>query len=328
LVAVDARLVHTIIDRAVERYIAQRRQRVPGFIDRHYALSGALALHAKALGWDLVRAPVNLLAALPQSALLLGAAAGRALGRRRPRLRAAAEQLGRWQLLLETDVGRELTWLIHTELLELPFRDRVRHATRDALAEAVLADPRLSGAIAETAQAVGRRGDDPAFRARLDELIGNYTGSRAAAADIATALLATGTGALAARQFTPGALSLGPVIAGAWAQHAAVASFPLGPALGGLWYAAFPPAAMPGLAAVGSGAAFVALGTLAAFAGVVADPVQRRLGLHRRRLNRLIDALAADLLRREHAGFQPRDHYVARVFDTLDVLRALHRLAH
>jgi hypothetical protein len=159
------------------------------------------------------------------------------------------------------------------------------------------------------------------------ELIGAYTGSRAASADIATALLATGAGALAARQFTPGALSLGSVLAGALAQHAAIASFPLGPALGSLWYGAFPAAAAPGLALAGSGAAFVVLGALAAFAGVVVDPVQRRLGLHRRRLDRLIDSLEAQLLGRAHGGFRPRDHYVARLFDTLDLLRSLHRLA-
>jgi hypothetical protein len=300
---------------------------VPGFVDRHYALAGALALHAHALGWDLARAPVNLLAALPQSALLLGAAAGRALGRKRPRLAAAAARLGRLQLLLETDVGRELAWLIHTELLELPVRLGDRLSTRDALAEAVFADPRLAGAIAETARALELRGGDAALRDPMAELIGIYTGSRAAAADIANALLATGAGALAARQFTPGALSLGPVIAGTLAQHAAIASFPLGPALGGLWYGAFPAVAAPGLALAGSGAAFVAMGTLAAFAGVVVDPVQRRLGLHQRRLDRLITALEAQLLGRAHDGFRPRDHYVARMFDALDLLRCLHRLA-
>ncbi len=327
LTVIDPHLADRIVDDAVARYIDERRRRVAGFVDRHYALAGALALNAHALGWDLARAPVNLLAALPQSVLLVGAAAGRALGRKRPRLAAAAARLGRLQLLLETDVGRELAWLIHTELLELPIRLGDRLSTRDALAEAVFADPRLAGAITETARALAQRGGDAALRDPMAELIGTYTGSRAAAADIANALLATGAGALAARQFTPGALSLGPVIAGALAQHAAIASFPLGPTLGALWYGAFPAAAAPGLALAGSGAAFVALGALAAFAGVVVDPVQRRLGLHQRRLDRLITALEAQLLGRAHGGFRPRDHYVARLFDALDLLRCLHRLA-
>jgi len=327
LVPLDPLLAQRIVDDAVARYIEERRRRVPGFVDRHYALAGALALHAHALGWDMARAPVNLLAALPQSALLLGAAAGRALGRKRPLLAAAAARLGRLQLLLETDVGRELAWLIHTELLELPVQLGERRATRDALAEAVFADPRLAGAIAATEQALGQRAGDPALREKLAALLGAYTGSRAAATDIASALLATGVGALTARQFTPGALSLGSVLAGKLAQHAAIASFPLGPTLGGLWYGAFPAVAAPGLALAGSGAALVALGALTAFAGILIDPVQRRLGLHHRRLDRLIDALEAQLLGRAHGGFRPRDHYVARLFDALDLLRSLHRLA-
>jgi hypothetical protein len=323
LTVVDTRLANRILDEAVARYVAACRQRVPAFVDRHYALAGALALHAHALGWDLARAPVNLLAALPQSAVLLGAA----LGRRHKRLRPAAERLGRLQLLLETDVGRELAWLVHAELLALPARQGDRVATRDGLAEAIAADPRLVGALAETARRLGRQADDPVFRARLDQLLGAYTGSRAAASDIAGALLATGAGALAARQFTPGALSLGPVLAGALAQHVAIASFPLGPTLGGVWYGAFPAAAAPGLAAASSGALVIGLGALAAFAGVVVDPVQRRLGLHHRRLARLVDALEAMLLGRGDGTFRPRDHYVARVLDMLDLLRSLHRLA-
>ena len=327
LTVLDARLADAIVDQAIARYIAARRARIPGFVDRHYALAGALALHAHALGWDLVRAPLNLVAALPQSALLVGAAAGRALGRRRPRLSAAATRLGRLQLLLETDVGRELAWLIQTELLELPARRGERVATRDALAEAIAADPRLVGALAATARALGRHADDPIFRSRLDGLIAAYTGSRGAAADITTSLLASGSGALVARQFTPGALSLGPVLAGALAQHAAVASFPLGPALGGVWYGAFPAAAAPGLVAASSGALLIGMGVLAAFAGVVADPLQRRLGLHHRRLARMIGALEGQLLGSGDADFRPRDHYVARLLDTLDLLRSLHRLA-
>ena len=41
-------------------------------------------------------------------------------------------------------------------------------------------------------------------------------------------------------KLTPGTLTLGPVIAAALAQQAAVASFPLGAALGGLWYGLLP----------------------------------------------------------------------------------------
>ena len=53
------------------------------------------------------------------------------------------------------------------------------------------------------------------------------------------------------------------------------------------------------------------------------DPVQRRLGLHRRRLIRLIDAIEARAAGRD-ARYGVSDPYVARILDLLDILRAAH----
>jgi hypothetical protein len=62
-----------------------------------------------------------------------------------------------------------------------------------------------------------------------------YTGTRSAAAEITTGLIALGAGAIAFQQATPGAIALGPVIAGSVAQGAAISSFPFGAAAGGIW---------------------------------------------------------------------------------------------
>jgi hypothetical protein len=84
---------------------------------------------------------------------------------------------------------------------------------------------------------------------------------------------------------------LGPALASLIAYQAAVALFPLGTTLGGIWYGFFPVAASPGLIAGTTGTVMAAGAIVAAFSGIIADPLQRRLGLHRRRLLRLIDAL-------------------------------------
>jgi hypothetical protein len=66
----------------------------------------------------------------------------------------------------------------------------------------------------------------------------------------------------------------------------------------------------------------------AAFAGILADPVQRKLGLHQRRLHRLIDALERQWnAEREEAGFVARDPYVARLLELFDLLGSAYRLA-
>jgi hypothetical protein len=65
----------------------------------------------------------------------------------------------------------------------------------------------------------------------------------------------------------------------------------------------------------------------AAFAGIIADPVQRQLGLHQRRLRRLLGALKQQLLDPGAPGFAEHDYYVARLLDLFDVVATAYRLA-
>ena len=132
---------------------------------------------------------------------------------------------------------------------------------------------------------------------------------------------------MALKQLTPGVATLGPALAGMLAQQVAIASFPLGAGLGGLWYGLFPAAPSFGLVAGLTGGVALAASALAAFAGIVADPVQRRLGLHRKRLLWLIDALERRSLDPTSSALIVRDHYVARLVDLFDLLGAAYRLA-
>ena len=320
-VAFDRDLAAAVIEAAIERFIAARHARVPAFVDRNFALRGALRLHRKAAGWDLLRAPANLMLAVPHLGLKVAAAGSRTM-----RLQRTARWLDRRHLYLTSAVTREVEWRLFTELLELPYAqsDRVFH--RDALAEEILRDPRVDAALGTALAAIGRRADEPGFRQWLTEAMATYAGTRVAAGDLASALITAGVGALTFKQLTPGMISLGPAVAQALAQHLAVAGFPLGAGLGGLWYGAMP-AAAPLAAVVGvTGGMMAAVAMFAAFSGVVTDPLQRRLGVHRRRLHRLVDSLGGELSTgRSH--FVVRDHYVARLVDLLDVLNAAYRVA-
>ena len=318
----DEDAARAIVADSLRRYFAARRERIGPFVDRHFTVRGSAALHRSALGWDLLRAPANLLLAVPHAGARAAAAGLDALGAGN-----AAARLRQKRLLLETRIGREIRWLVMTELLELPFRDGERVSTRDALAETILSHPRVEEVGRRLVEAVARHGADEDFRRRLEAALGTYADTRAAASEIAAALMALGTGAVAVQKVTPGAMTLGPALAAAMAQQAAVASFPLGSALGGLWYGAFPAAASPALAAGLTGGLLLGAAALSAFAGVVTDPVQRRLGLHRRRLERLLDALERQWVDGAEGGFVVRDHYVARLVDLVDVLAGAWRLA-
>ena len=320
--ALDGHTARRIVTDGFDRYLTAARERITPFVDEHFSFSGARDLHRQALGRDLLRAPANLMLAIPQFLLMGGSTLTRRAGWQR-----VADWMGDRRLVMVTDVARELDWLLHTELLQLPYRQGAREATRDALAEAVFADPRIETANRIVLEAIGRRSDDPDFRSDLERKLAVYTGSRDAAAEITSAIVGTAVGAIAFKQMTPGVLSLGPAAAGAAAQSAAIAGFPLGATLGGLWYGAFPATAGVATTIAFTGALALVAAPVSAFAGLVADPVQRRLGLHQRRLGRLIDAIERDLKGDGPGRFEVRDHYVMRILDLAEALRFGWRLA-
>jgi hypothetical protein len=310
-------LAHAIVRDAAQRYIESRHARIDAFVERHFTLAGSIALHRRALGWDLLRAPANLFLAGPALGIKLLAWAARRAGM----VRVSAWLAGR-RLLLETEVAREIEWLVSTELLEIPCRRRDRFSYRDAIAETILADERAA------ARLVAPPGADPDFRCRLAGAVESYLGSRTATAEIATGFVAAGLGALVVKQATPGLVTLSSALAGMIAQQMAIAAFPLGASLGGLWYGLFPVTASSGLLAATTGGVFLGGAMLAAFSGVVTDPLQRRLGLHRRRLERLLRILEADLSGASGQNRIMRDHYVARLVDIFDLITLAMRVSH
>ena len=127
-----------IVAEGARRYFASRRKIVDEFVDRHFSFTGSLSMHRKAIGWDMLKAPANIALAVPQLAAKLAASGAKAAGADR-----VSKYVGSRKLVFDTEVGKEIEWLVITELLELPFRqgDRVSH--RDALADTILSAPEL-----------------------------------------------------------------------------------------------------------------------------------------------------------------------------------------
>ncbi|WP_237402235.1 DUF6635 family protein [Rhodovulum sulfidophilum] len=296
---------------AARSYFAARRARVPAFARRRFGLAGTLALHRHALGWDVLRAPLNVLLSPVLILTRLGAAA--AARSRAPRL---AGWLGARRILLPTDVATAAERAVVVDLLELPWEGPGGTSSKDALARAILARPDL-------AALVEARSDAPALSARA---LGDYGGTRSAVAEMTTAFGTMGAGALAFQSLTPGMVSFAPGLAAIVAHQAAIAAFPLGGLLGTAWYGIFP-AAAPAWMTLAITLPLIGVGALvAAFAGVVADPVQVMLGMHQRRLNRLIDAMEDAFTGSGRRGFAAREHYFARLLDLSDAGLAAIRL--
>jgi Family of unknown function (DUF6635) len=298
-------------------YFDGRRALLDGFVVRHFTWPGTLRLHGAALGWDILRAPLNVALSPILVLARISAYLFRLTGWRR-----GADWLARRRILFRTSVARRVEVLIVTDLLDLPLDQEAAIRDPQALARAVLAAPQFREMIrtrstVDEAEALGQR---------IACALGEYASSRSAAAEITTTLGVMVFGAVAFQALTPGMISMAPGVADAMAQTNAIATFPLGQTLGGMWHGVFAADASPWLVGT-TMAGLVMIGSVfAAFAGVLADPVQSRLGIHRRRLGRLLDTLEVDFLGRGHRPFVAREHFYARVLDLWDAAASAFRL--
>jgi hypothetical protein len=305
------------VEHGMEAYITSRRARIPAFIGRHFSFRGALALHRKTCGRDFYKHPVNLWWGLPV-ALVKGAAdllekAG---------AHRTATWLHRMPRGMPTVLHKELPWLIYTDLLELPYAQEGRASQRDALMEHILAEPWISALCEAYLTTLHSVVDRPAFRAALERHLEEYGKTRGAVSELAGSLINLAAGYAALRKATPGALSAGTAAATAIAQHSAIANFWLGATVGAWYYAVFPVSASAGLVAATTGIMIAAVGVVTALAWIVIDPLLATTGIHRRRLDRFVIALGEELRGDRRGDYRVRDHYIARVFDVLDILRA------
>jgi hypothetical protein len=210
-------LAGAIVRDNVQRYIESRRGRIDAFVDRHFTLAGFVALHPRALGWDLLRArPICF-----------------SRGRRSPSSSWAGRRGG-------------------------PAWSGWRHGLPAASSSS-----------------------RPRSRARSS---------------------------------------------GWWQPNCS--KYRADGGIGALWYGLFPATAGPGLLAATTAGLFLGGAMLAAFSGVVTDPLQRRMGLHRRRLEWLLRVLEADLLGEPGRNRLMRDHYVARLVDIFDLITLAMRVSH
>ena len=245
--------------------MARRRAAVSRFVRARYGPRGTLRLHRAALGWDLLRAPVNVMLSPVFLLTRLGGWALSQLG-----LRRAGAWLSARRVFLPSDMGR----VIQADLEGLV-------GDLDAQGIGPAAPPAITcqaaAALAETRNAVS---------------------------EITTSVIVLASGWLLFNRATPGVISLAGPLAEVRAHSTAVGDFLLGERLGRAWYWAFPVELSP-WEVILTGLALAVIGSLVTtFAGLISDPLQVLTGTHRRRILRLLDRLdraqAGPGLEREH----------------------------
>ena len=253
------------------------------FVRENFGVRGTLGLHRAAFGLDLLRAPVNVvLAPVFLLVKLFGLIA---------RL-CRARRLGDWllsrRIVFQTAVSRKVAEKVTTLIGQMD------------------------------AAGVGP-GAPEAMAARA---VDDYVGVRNAVSEITTVLFVLVTGWALFHSATLGVLSLAEPVADMRAQALAIENYWAGQWLGQVYFGWFPRALDP-WQVVATGVVLAMLASLVTtFAGLIADPVQLWLGMHRRRLMRLLGRLDRQA---ESASGLSREHAVARLGDLSDVALALWR---
>lgn len=297
------------IDAGVEDYFNECRARVPAFVKKHFCYPGAWRTNRRALGWDMLRAPLNLLWVPFYLALMCAAWLSGKLG-----LSWLARQLARAPSGMQTNIQRYLVACAERELL---LQGLGQSRLRECVVAAIVKHEQLNPPFTQATGVEHER----YLKQVLTDALGQYSLTRTATADIGNTLLATLAGAFTLQKFTPGGLAIGVVLAGVVANRWAAWSFIFGPSVGGWYYGFFPIQPDASLIVLSTAVVMVLMAIFACFSGLISDPLQSFCGIHQRRLRRMLDSLERDLTRRTHGSFRPKDAYLARLMDVVDAAR-------
>ena len=302
--------IEQAIARGAQQYFDECRGGVANFIDCHFCYPGAVATNWVALGWDMVRAPLNLFWA-PVYALL---SVVKGLVKKKAKLAWLSRLLNRIPAGFTTQVQQRISELIMIDLLKM---DRSTSLLEEYIVES-LQDVYES----HTDVPVDSRQFQQLIEPLVDQALVQYRVTRTASADITNCLSCSIMGAFAFQKFTPGGVGVAVLLASVVAKNLAARDFFLGETLGHVYYSWFPPEISLTLT-VGIWAGTMALlAAFAALSGILTDPFQAAIGLHRRRLNKMLDHLQRDFLNQTRNSFQPKDQFVARILEAFDMIRS------
>lgn len=305
--------VEQALTQAVSAYFDDCRGGIPAFIQQHFLYPGCWHTNKRALGWDLVRAPLNLFWApiylcLQLLAIMFG------------KLKLKPLQV----ILRKTPSG--ITTQIQTYLTEQTFTQLLGRHPMDN-------EDKLFSYLSQAFKDLpghdlpGHGREMPAqyltsINTIVHDALEQYRITRTASADIGNSLLSTVVGGFAFQKFTPGGFAVGLAIAAWLSQLWAVDSFFLGEWLGRLYYSFFPPSPSLELRLFSIILVMTCLAVFASFSGLITDPIQSWTGLHRKRLHKMIDQLERDFLQKKVGGFRPKDQFVARILEVVDAAKA------
>lgn len=302
--------IQRAVTAGIRTYFQSCRGRIPGFINRHFSYPAALTTNRVAFGFDILRAPVNLFwAPLYALVCLIRFFVGKS-----SRLGWLYRGLGRFPAGFTTRV--------QTHISELVLSDLLQHDQSHTSLSWFIAEELRSLYQKNEANSVDLEYFHDRAEPVIEEALAQYRVTRTASADITNTVSCTVLGAFAFQKFTPGGIGIALMLATFISTELAASEFILGETLGHFYYSLFPPSLSAGVTVATVAGVLSLLSAFAALSGVISDPVQAITGLHRYRLNKMLNHLEQDMLRQSGNSFRPKDQYVARIMECFDLIRA------
>lgn len=294
--------VEEAIENGIAQFFAKQHKRVPSFVNSHFRYPGCWHTNKHAFGFDLIKAPLNLIWAPVYVLIIILLLMLTLLGHKRARTWAPKVPSG-----MTTRVQQRVNQHIKTSLLNPA---ELKQEIIDQLSQLPQPNAQSDTELLEHLDTI------------VSEVMSQLMLTRTASADIANTLFSTAFGALIFKKFTPGGFGIGLLIAAYWVKEKAKQNFFLGATIGGWYYAIFPPKVGWLENTVGIAIAMLILATIASFSGLVTDPVQAWLRLHHRRLHKMLNQLEGDLANRRSSQFKTLDPYVARILELFDTVKS------
>ncbi len=268
-------LVLAALDECLEKYIAERRLRVDGFIERHFSIKETIEIQKKSFTVDLLLNPLNALWSIPYLSIKKTIETLDKIGL--PQLTPAIDKIPAG---IKTGYQKEIERLIGEELVD----------SNSLIKE--LKDNPVLGNLLEAEQLSF---DSLQLGKLFSEEIDKYSSSQAMISDLSGTLLTLFTGWLFFGDKTLSISGLGQHIARKMARDQATSHFILGKNLGSTFYRIFPPEPTRIQVYTATITVGFMLTALTLITGVLCDPLRKKLGLHKKKLNTLVDNLEGRL---------------------------------
>lgn len=267
-------LILGALDECIEKYV-DRKKRVDDFIDRHFSIQETIEIQKKSFPIDLLFNPLNALWSIPYLSLKKSVETLDKMGW--AKLTPAMDKIPSG---IKTGYQKEVEKMIATELLDY-----------DALVLELRKHPTINKLITTNELTL----NEFKIKAEINKEIDKYSSSQAMITDLSGSVMTLLMGWYFFGDKTLGIFGIGDRLARRMAHDKAASGFVFGEKLGSAFYHAFPPAptnTQVYMATLGVG---VLLTAFSVFVAVMSDPLRKRLGLHKKKLNDLIESLEEKL---------------------------------